>query len=73
VKLVLAAPDSFLSATWVSHAIVASFSHFFMKLVSAAPASFFVVAVSFQLSATAPVTARLESNSARTSRFIVSS
>src|SRR6185312_1440302 len=40
VKLVFAAPLSFLSVAWVSHAFWASVSHFFMKLVSAAPASF---------------------------------
>ena len=49
VKLVFAAPDSFLSAAWVSQAVAASSSHFFMKLVSAAPASFFPAAVSLQL------------------------
>ena len=41
VKLVLAAPDNFLSAAWLSQTAAASDSHFFMKLVSAAPASFF--------------------------------
>ena len=43
-QLVLAAPDSFLSAASVSQTAAASDSHFFMKLVSAAPASFFSVA-----------------------------
>jgi len=40
VKLVFAAPLSFLSAAAASQAAVASVSHFFMKLVFAAPASF---------------------------------
>jgi hypothetical protein len=45
----LAAPASFLSAAAVSHAAVESVWHFFMKLVSAAPASFLVVASALQL------------------------
>lgn len=44
VKLVLAAPDSFLSAACLSQAAPASFSHLVTKLVLAAPASFFSVA-----------------------------
>src|SRR6266702_3158113 len=49
VKLVLAAPLSFLSAADVSHVVAASVSHFFMKLVSAAPASFLSVACDLQV------------------------
>ena len=44
VKLSLAAPESFLSAAFVSHIDAASDSHFFMKLSGAAPASFFSLA-----------------------------
>src|SRR5271170_6112741 len=44
VKLVFAAPASFLSAAWVSQAASASFVHFVMKLVFAAPARFLAVA-----------------------------
>ena len=39
----------FLSAAAVSQAAVASLSHFFMKLVRAAPASFLSVACALQL------------------------
>src|SRR5207248_1105058 len=49
VKLVLAAPCSFLSAAAVSQEACASFWHLPMKLVRAAPASFFSAAVSLQL------------------------
>jgi hypothetical protein len=49
VKLVFAAPLSFLSAAAASQAAVESVSHFFMKLVFAAPASFLLVASSVQL------------------------
>jgi hypothetical protein len=51
VKLVLAAPASFLSAASLSQTAVASVSHFFMKLVCAAPASFFSPACALQLAA----------------------
>jgi hypothetical protein len=51
VKLVLAAPTSFLSAASLSQAAVASVSHFFMKLVCAAPASFFSADCALQLAA----------------------
>ena len=44
VKLLLAAPASFLSFADASHVVSASFSHFLVKLVSAAPASFFSAA-----------------------------
>src|SRR5262245_38572623 len=49
VKLVLAAPASFLSPAWTSQAFAASVWHFFMKLVSAAPASFLSVACPLQV------------------------
>src|SRR6266851_702829 len=49
VKLVLAAPLSFLSAADASHAAWVSVSHFFMKLLSAAPASFLSVACDLQV------------------------
>src|SRR5690242_974605 len=49
VKLVFAAPASFLSAAALSHAAVASLWHFFMKLLSAAPASFLSVACALQV------------------------
>ena len=44
VKLVLAAPASFLSAACISQLVCASFVHFVMKLFIAAPASFFAAA-----------------------------
>src|SRR5271169_1188530 len=49
VKLIFAAPASFLSAAWLSQAVLASVSHFFKKLVLAAPASFLSVACAMQL------------------------
>src|SRR5262249_32148111 len=74
VKLSLAAPESFLSAAALLHDAVASDAHFVMKLLSAAPASFFSSARSLQVClATAPVTARLESKSARARCFMASS
>ncbi len=53
VKLVCAAPWSFLSAAWVVQAAVASFWHLVRKLVGAAPASFFASALATQVSAEA--------------------
>ena len=49
MKHVLAAPASYFSPAWASHAapaalVPASAPHFFMKLVLAAPASFFSAA-----------------------------
>jgi hypothetical protein len=49
VKLVFAAPASFLSAADESQVACASFWHFFMKLVKAAPASFLSVAWLWQV------------------------
>ena len=49
VKLVLAAPDSFLAPAAWWQALVASDSHRFMKLARAAPASFFSPALALQL------------------------
>ena len=49
VKLLLAAPASFLSFADASHVVSASFSHFSVKLVSAAPASFFSAACALQV------------------------
>src|SRR5215210_7420102 len=49
VKLLLAAPASFLSLAEASHVASASFSHFLVKLVSAAPASFFSAACALQV------------------------
>jgi len=51
VKLVFAAPASFLSAACASQDFAASLWHFFMKLFSAAPASFFSPAWAAQLTA----------------------
>src|SRR5215471_1054850 len=53
VKLVLAAPASFLPAAALSQDACASFSHFVMKLVSAAPESLFALASPLQVSAMA--------------------
>ena len=65
VKLVLAAPDSFLSAAALSHEEAASDLHLFMKLVRAAPASFFSAALSWQLGpAAAPPATKQESKRA---------
>jgi hypothetical protein len=49
VKLLLAAPASFLSAACLSQAAPASFSHLATKLALAAPASFFSAAWAVQL------------------------
>jgi hypothetical protein len=49
VKLLLAAPASFLSFADASHVVSASFSHFLVKLVSAAPASFFSASCALQV------------------------
>ena len=46
--LVLAAPASFLVLELALHFAAASLSHFFMKLVRAAPASFLPVASDLQ-------------------------
>ena len=67
VKLVLAAPASFLSAAWLSQVVWASFWHFVRKLVRAAPASFLASAEAVQVSARAPVAARATSATARAS------
>ena len=48
VKLVFAAPASFLSAACASQLACASFLHLVMKLVIAAPASFLLAASSLQ-------------------------
>src|SRR5262249_6411272 len=67
-------PDSFLWAAALSHDAVASDAHFVMKLLSAAPASFFSSALCLQVClAMAPVTLRLKIKSARASCFISSS
>jgi hypothetical protein len=64
VRLVLAPPESFLSAAAFSHYALASDSHF-MKLVSAVPASFLSVALSWhEGSAPAPPLAKLENEGA---------
>jgi hypothetical protein len=49
VKLVFAAPASFLSAACASQDFAASLWHFLMKLFAAAPASFFSPAWAAQL------------------------
>jgi hypothetical protein len=60
VKLVFAAPANFFSAAWLSQAVFESRSHFFMKLVSAAPWSFLASAVALQVSASAgPAASRI--------------
>src|SRR5882672_4139951 len=66
--LVLAAPASFLSAESASQDFLASDSHFVMKLLSAAPASFLSVASLLQV-ANALVAAS-ESAAARTNVFM---
>ena len=49
MKLFFAAPESFLAVAALSHDAVASDAHLVMKLLSAAPASFFSSARSLQV------------------------
>src|SRR5215472_15401204 len=70
VKLVLAAPASFLPAAALSQDACASFSHFVMKLVSAALESLFALASPLQVSAMAEPAAKPDSKTATASVFI---
>jgi len=72
VKLVFAAPASFLSAACESQLACASFVHLVMKLVFAAPASFFAPDWSAHESAIAAVVRQNEARMIATV-FIVSS
>eukprot|EP01037_Dinobryon_pediforme_P016180 gene16180-16356_t len=65
----LLARGLFFSAAVVSQAFAASVSHFFMKLVLAAPASFFSVAVALQVGPSAQA-AVVESSSVAASRSV---
>src|SRR5262249_45531755 len=65
VKLVFAAPASFLSDAEASQDAWASFWHFVMKLFSAAPASFFAPAWSLHVAAMAEPKASDDSKRAR--------
>jgi len=70
VKLSFAAPANFFSAADFAHVAFASVSHFFIKLVIAAPASFLLPASTLQESAYALPHA-ISSAVVKTSTFII--